>query len=117
MKLKIKPNYVLAWVVRGKKKYKGFYTPQKKSWAEYFDLVPVWIAQIGEGENSKLAHEGVKVGSKCVIIDAFELEPLPFDDWSSYPCTEECLVDAEEYEVDIEMNILHEDSLIGVVEP
>lgn len=112
MKLKIKPNHLLVYAVRGRKKYKGFYTPQKKSYADYFELVPVWVSQIGD--NCKVVNDGVAVNSKCYLLDAFELEPVPLVDLESYPVPQEAVDDMINNEGFLEFNLIHENALMGM---
>ena len=114
MKLRTRKNYVLIAAVRGKKKYKNLYTPQKQSYSDFFALIPVWVLQLDE--DSKLRVEGVSEGVKCAIYDAFELDPLPRQDFSGYDIPQDCIQEAIDGDGFIEFNVVHEDALIGVAD-
>ena len=113
MKLRIaKDRHILVAAVRGKKLFKGLYTPQAQSWTDFFELLPVWVLDYGKG--CRLQKE-VPLGTQCVILDSYELDPLPVQDLN-YDVPKACIEEAEKYDGIIEFNIIHEDSLVGVVE-
>lgn len=119
MRLKVRAEHLLVFAVRGKRKLGSFYMPTKGSVADYHDLQPVWIAEIG-GE-SRLGDE-IKVGDLGYILDVYELEDLPIGLWPHYrarlPAEVVAAVEKEALDGDgfICGNIIHEDSLIGIEE-
>lgn len=110
--LRIKDRHVLAYAVRGRRKYKNLYTPQKGSYAEHYELVPVWIVQMGA--NCRTKADGVRVGSKCLLLDAYELEHVPYLNLTEYPVPKEAVDDMEDSDGRLEMNLIHEDALMGI---
>lgn len=119
MKLRVLPKHMLVFAVRGKRKFKGLFMPQIGHYADYFQLQNVWIAEIGRGCNT--AEEGVKVGSQACIMDVYELETLPKNVFQDYyrenPEAFEAVVEeARQHDGVITSEIIHEDSLIGLVE-
>ena len=118
LKLKLKPQQILVFAVRGKQKYKGIITPQKQSYSDYHDLVPVWIAEFGS--DCSLPEEGVGLGAKCYLRDVFELEALPSYVTESYApvvdFTEEILKEVDQTLGIVQPCIVHESSLLAVEE-
>jgi len=112
----LSPRHLLVFTVRGKQKFKGLYTPQRGYYADYFELQPVWVAEMGQ--DCGVSEEGVGVGSKCFIIDSYELEHIPsVFDWYAErnPEAFKPVWDlAQETGGFIDCNIIHEASLVGV---
>lgn len=118
MRLRVLPNYLLAFAVRGKRKVGTLYSPTRGSYSDYHETQPIWIAEIGP--ESKIALEGVVVGTKGYVIDAYELEDLPDYLWTEYrarlPKEVVDQIEKEAFEFDgvITANIIHEDSVFAV---
>lgn len=63
------------FAIKGKEKFNGIFTPQKNSFADYYDLMKAWVADFGP--DCIIPSEGVGLGSIVYLKDAFELTPLP----------------------------------------
>lgn len=121
MRLKVRPRYVLAFAIRGKKKLGSFYAPQKNHYADYFEHQEVWIAEMGAG--CKIEAEGAAVGRKGFIVDSFELEEIPLSLlWPTYKAilpkavVDEILTEAKRTEGYVAANLIHEDSIFALEE-
>ena len=119
MRLKVRPRYVLAFAVRGKKKMGSFYTPQKNHYADYFEHQEIWIAELGSA--CRIAAEGAVVGSRGFIVDSFELEEIPLSIlWPTYKAilpkavTDAILAEAARTEGQVVANLVHEDSIFAL---
>lgn len=118
MRLKLRPNYVLAFAIRGKRKIGSLYSPTRGSYSDYYDVQPIWLAEFGDG--CKIRSEGVDVGDKGFILDVFELEDLPAYFWGFYrnrlPEASVAEIEKEVEETDgfIMAQIVHEDSIFAV---
>lgn len=117
--LKLKPNYLLVFAVKNKKKFKGFYTPTKSSYADYYELMEVWIADMGP--ECHCITEGVGLGAKCYLLDVYELDTqVPLNIMKMYGDKvnfgEDIMKIAEDYDGDIEAFVIHENSLIAMDE-
>lgn len=84
MRLRVRPEHLLVFAVRGKRKVGSFFMPTKGSVADYFELQPVWIAEMGSEATRLLSHEGVQIGDLGYVLDVYELEDLPNDVWKTY---------------------------------
>lgn len=119
-RLKLRPNYVLAFAVRGKRKVGRFYSPTKGSYADYHETLGVLVGDLGR--DCVVAVEGVEPGSKCYVMDVYELEDLPLYIWNAYrgllpkAAVEALEKEAKETDGFITANVLHENSLFAVEE-
>lgn len=117
-RLKLRPNYVLAFAVRGKRKIGRFFSPTKGSYADYHETLGVLVGDLGR--DCVVAVEGVEPGSKCFVIDAYELEDLPYYVWEAYrailPKASVEAIEQEAKDTDgfITANVLHENSLFAI---
>lgn len=120
MRLQVRPHYILVFAVRGKRKVGSLYSPTRGSYADYHEVQPVWVAELGEG--CHIGKEGVALGSKGFVIDAYELEDLSWNLWYSYRKilpefrVQEIESEAEAFDGFITANVLHEDSIFAVEE-
>lgn len=118
MRIKLPSQNLLVFVVRGKQKVKGLWTPQKGSFADYHELATVWVADMAK--DCHCLVDGVGLGAKCYLRDVFELEPLPTHIAKTYApivdFSDEMLKMVDETGGSIEANIIHESSLIGIEE-
>ena len=119
MRIRVRPRHMLVFAVRGKRKFQGFYTPQVGNYADHYQLQSVWIAEMGEGCNSP--KDGIQIGTKACVLDVYELETLPKDVFQHYYSRNPDLFrgvieEAKEYDGVITSEVIHEDSLVGVVE-
>lgn len=120
MRIRIpRERHLMVFAVRGKRKFKGIYTPQIGHYADYFQLQKVWVAEMGP--DCKTPAEGVKVGTMCAILDVYDLESLDVDVFEAYRSANPELFDkvaeeAAEHDGYITCEILHEASLVGIWE-
>jgi hypothetical protein len=119
-RLKLRPNYVLAFAVRGKRKVGRFFSPTKGSYADYHETLRLLIGEMGEG--CKIQKDGVAAGSVALVNDVYELDDLPGYVWEEYrrllpkDSVEAIEKEAEETGGFVTANVTHEDSIFAVVE-
>lgn len=109
----------MVFAVRGKKKVGSLLTPMKGNYSDHYQLQKVWIAEIGDGCVTPL--EGVQIGTKACVLDVYDLETLPKNVFTEYYCREpdkfaEVVEEAKREDGYITTEIIHENSLVGVVE-
>ncbi len=115
-----RPNHLLVFAVRGKRKIGSFYTPTKGSLSDYHAVQELIVAELGEG--CTIAKEGVVPGTKGFVIDSYEYDPVPKNLWPTYrellPAhrVAELEGDAVKFDGFISCNVLHESSLFAVEE-
>lgn len=114
IRLRIKPQHLLVFAVKYKTKQLGFYTGTKGNYADYHELMAVWIADMGA--DCQCLDEGVGIGAKAYIVDNYELgTEIPDEAAASYgplmPFKDEILSEAERTGGRIKAFILHENSL------
>lgn len=118
--LKPRPQHVLVFAIRGKKKFKGFYVGVKGAYGDYHDIQPIWFGAFGEG--CSIEKEGAAVGRKGYVIDAFELEAVPPSAWAHVAqllpaiARDEILAEAKLHDGTITANIIHENAVLGLEE-
>lgn len=121
MKLKVMPNYVLVFAVRGKRKVGSLYSPTVGSLADYHEVQPIWLTDFGK--DCKIVREGASAGVKGFIIDAYELEDLPLYLWYHYrkhlpeQVVQDIESEAKAFDGFITANVVHEDSIFAIEEP
>jgi hypothetical protein len=109
---------MLVFAVRGKKKIGSLYSPTKSGYSDYFEMQPVWIAEMA---SAKLSN-AVVIGDMGYVLDVYELEDLPADLWGHYrrtlPAATVSAIEQEAHDTDgvICANVIHEDSLLGIEE-
>ncbi len=119
-RLRPRPNHLLVFAVRGKRKVGSFYTPTRGSVADFHVTQELIVAELGEG--CAIAQEGVTVGTKGYIIDSYEYDPVPMNLWPTYreilpPArVAELEGDAAKFDGFITCNVLHENSIFAVEE-
>lgn len=114
IRLRLKPQHLLVFAVKYKTKQGTIWTGTKGNYADYHDLMAVWIADMGADCNC--LSEGVGIGAKAYIVDSYELgTEIPDEAAASYgplmPFKDEILSEAEKTGGRIKAFILHENSL------
>lgn len=121
MIFKPRPRRILVFAIRGKKKLGTLYTSAKiKDYSSFHEVQPVWFAAFGD--DVRIRKEGVEIGRKGYIQDAFELEMIPASAWAATAqllpeaTRNEILAEAELHDGTITANIVHEDSIMALEE-
>lgn len=120
MRLRVFPRYILIFAVRGKRKMGSgaLYTPTRGSYADYYAVQSVTLAEIGA--QCSIVKEGAKVGSRGYVIDAFEYDELPAYFWETYKgllpkhAADAILKEALDFDGYISANLIHEDSIFAL---
>jgi hypothetical protein len=120
MRLKVRPNYLLVFAVRGKRKVGSLYSPTKGSLSDYSQVQTVWVAELGE--DCAIASEGVVPGSKGFVIDSYEFEDVGLVLWPEYrkllPLDVVGAIEreAEQFDGIITANVIHQASIFAIEE-
>lgn len=114
IRLRIRPQHLLVFAVKYKTKQSGFFVGTRGHYADYHELMGVWIADMGA--DCHCVNEGVGIGAKAYIIDSYELgTEIPDEAAASYgplmPFKDEILSEAERTGGRIKAFIIHENSL------
>lgn len=114
IKLRLKPQHLLVFAVKYKSKQGSIYTGTKGNYADYHELMAVWIADMGPDCTCLL--DGVGIGAKAYIVDNYELgTEIPDEAAASYgpimPFKDEILSEASRSGGRIKAFIIHENSL------
>lgn len=117
-RLKPREHYCLVFAVRGKRKIGSFYSPTKGALADYNQVQPLWIAELGDG--CRIAKEGAVVGSKGFVHDVYEYEDVGVNLWPTYrqllPKAVVAEIEKEVLDTDgiLTANVLHENSIFAL---
>jgi len=119
MRLRVPSKHLLVFAIRGQEKFKGFYTPQKNSFADYYQgLCPVWIADMSP--DCDCVKEGMGLGAKAYVQDVFDLDPISPKIVKAYgpkvSFQKEILETLDSTGGRIEANVIHESSIVGMEE-
>lgn len=121
MRLKVHPSYCLVFAVRGKRKIGTLFSPTKGALGDFNQVQPIWVGELGI--NCKIAQEGVTIGSKGYVHDAYDLDDLGQELWPSYreilPAHVTAEIEKEALEGDgyISANVINEASIFAIEEP
>ncbi len=119
-RLQPRARHILVFAVRGKRKIGRFVTPTKGALADYHATQKILLAEFGH--DVRIRREGATVGSRGLIIDAYELESVSKNLWPAYrkllPAQKVAEIEQEVKDSDgyLMAEIVHEDSIFALEE-